>query len=343
MPVQSDPAYCSWNEEQPALHMPDTGHFSSPGAVTDALDNSQLKGRDPKTNSGTSKASVTHHKTPSNRDNHHTNNSHKDQNMEGTIPCRTDDANIITQIHPSCPPRHSDDPFYPNFDPVAVEEHSQRIASYWPHPTAQAMEEFPDFCKIYSVIKSFNLPNVLGARLTLKSGLNLDNWERLLQHYHDKEICAFLRYGWPLGYSNPEPPISVDTNHPSGRNHMDHVSTFIRTELQHQAIVGPFKDPPFFPWTRNNPIMSRPKKDSHQRRIIIDLTYPQDGSVNQGIDIHSILGRDISYTLPNIWDLTTHLQTLGAGGWVWKADLQRAYRQLRVDPPRHASGGQSLC
>lgn len=229
-------------------------------------------------------------------------------------------------------PDHTADPFFPTFDPVAVAQHSDRIASFWPHPTAQAMEECPEFCKTYSIIKSFNLPNVLGVRLTLKSGLNLSNWESQLHQYHEKEVCAFLCYGWPLGYSNPQPPTSVQENHPSGNNHMTHVNSFIHTELTHQAIVGPFKDPPFFPWTRNNPIMTRPKKDTQQRRIIIDLTFPQDEGVNQGIDIHSILGRDISYSLPNIWDLTTCLQTLGAGAWVWKADLQRAYRQLRVDP-----------
>lgn len=78
--------------------------------------------------------------------------------------------------------------------------------------------------------------------------------------------------------------------------------------------------------------MSRPKRDSMKRRIIIDLTFPGQDGVNEGIDIHSILGKDTSYSLPNIWDLTQHLKTIGKSAWIWKADLQRAYRQLRVDP-----------
>lgn len=78
--------------------------------------------------------------------------------------------------------------------------------------------------------------------------------------------------------------------------------------------------------------MSRPKKDSTKRRIIIDLTYPEGNGVNSGINIHSVLGKDISYKLPSIWDLVAHLQSLGPGAWIWVADLQRAYRQLRVDP-----------
>lgn len=78
--------------------------------------------------------------------------------------------------------------------------------------------------------------------------------------------------------------------------------------------------------------MSRPKKDSLRRRLIIDLTFPKGQAVNSGIDIHSVLGRDITYSLPSIWDLTAYLAKLGRGAWIWVADLQRAYRQLRVDP-----------
>lgn len=126
--------------------------------------------------------------------------------------------------------------------------------------------------------------------------------------------------------------MSVNHNHPSGENYKDHVNEFIRTELNHKAVVGPFTADPFTPWTRKSPIMSRPKKDSSKRRIIIDLTFPENEGMNGGIDIHSVLGRDISYTLPNIWDLTETLKGLGPNAWIWIADLQRAYRQLRVDP-----------
>lgn len=184
----------------------------------------------------------------------------------------TDPAPIVDT---SAPTTSGGDPFLPMFSPMAVAEHSERMASFWPYPTTKAMDEFTEFCKTYCIIKSFNLPNVLGARLTLKSGLNLEIWERLLIDYHDREICAFLRFVWPLGYSSTQPPTSADTNHPSGRNHMAHVKKFIDKELAHNAIVGPFQQAPFSPWTRNNPIMSHLKKESQERRIIIDLSFPR--------------------------------------------------------------------
>lgn len=221
--------------------------------------------------------------------------------------------------------------FTPQLDPTTVSEYSQRIENCWPHTTSQAHERFPEFCKTYQKIKSFNLPNALGAKITLPSGLNLRSWEHHLKAYHDKEICAYLRFGWPVGYAGNKPPVSVPHNHPSGNQFKSHVRDFISTELAHDALVGPFPDDPFTPWMRKSPIMSRPKKDSLKRRIIIDLTFPGDDGVNSGIDIHWILGKDTSYSLPNIWDLTQHLKVIGPGAWIWKADLQRAYRQLRVD------------
>lgn len=222
--------------------------------------------------------------------------------------------------------------FYPNFDTQELARHAQRITSFWPDPTEKAKAAFPQFCELYSKIKSFSTPNAVGARITLDSGLHLNKWEHRLAEYHDNEICAYLRYGWPVGYEGENPPQSVTHNHPSGDNFKSHVSEFINTECKHGAMLGPFKEDPFAPWFRKSPIMSRPKKDSVKRRIIIDLTFPEGAGVNNGINIHSVLGRDISYTLPNIWDLLEHIKTIGSNSWVWVADLQRAYRQLRVDP-----------
>lgn len=339
-PAKENSTSPALSHRQPEPHTPPTGPSTSPETanLTFGLPTRDTQGNTHRTNSGMNSQASVHTHSPSiqvsthqaSQPDHNRISEYKGQYGNITPPHNTlPPTPATTQVSIDLP---KEDPFFPTFDQKEVENHSQRIASIWPYPTPQAMEQFPEFCKTYCMIKSFNLPNVLGARLTLKSGLNLANWERHLRDYHDKEVCSFLRFGWPLGYSADSPPTSIPDNHPSGTNHMEHVNTFIQTELAHKAIVGPFKEPPFFPWTRNNPIMSRPKKDTQARRIIIDLTFPDERGVNQGIDIHSILGRDISYTLPNIWDLTTCLKDLGTGAWVWKADLQRAYRQLRVDP-----------
>lgn len=97
-------------------------------------------------------------------------------------------------------------------------------------------------------------------------------------------------------------------------------------------MVGPADDIPFIPWTRISPLMTCPKKESDNRRVIVDLSYPDGQAVNSGIDTADYLGSNISYTLPTISDLIAKLQQEGQGAHIWKADKARAYRQLRADP-----------
>lgn len=213
-----------------------------------------------------------------------------------------------------------------------LESLKRMFTNNWPEPTTLASHQDPIFCDIYNKVKAMNLPNALGARVPIPSGLNISAWIDLLQGYHDNQLCHYLAFGWPIGYYSTNVPLSVPTNHPSATAHPTHVHKFIETERQHQAIAGPFDAPPFTPWTRLSPLMSRPKKGSEERRIIVDLSFPHGHAVNTAIDITSYLGKDITYSLPTITDLITKLQLEGPGAYIWKADLARAYRQLRADP-----------
>lgn len=66
--------------------------------------------------------------------------------------------------------------------------------------------------------------------------------------------------------------------------------------------------------------------------MILDLSYPKGRSVNDGIAVDNHFGQDIPYTLPTINDFAQRLLTQGRDAFMWKADLSRAYRQLRADP-----------
>lgn len=202
----------------------------------------------------------------------------------------------------------------------------------WPQPTISALKDFPEFMHQYLKIRDTRLPNYKIARIPVNSGLNISQWEEALQNYHDFQICEHLKFGWPVGFLKPDPPVSVHVNHKSALDFPDQIQRFIQKELSHDALIGPFSEPPFFPWSRTSPLMTRPKKQSQDRRVIIDLSFPAPLDVNSGIDIRSILGHDTSYTLPTISDLITKLQLEGPGAYIWKADLSRAYRQFRIDP-----------
>lgn len=111
-------------------------------------------------------------------------------------------------------------------DPILRQE--KIIKSIWPHPTAAARLKAPVFCKLYDCIKAYNTPNYLGAKITIPSGLRLDEWFVALAHYQDKEICQYLQYGWPLGYHKDSPPVSLEENHQSALQHMDDVRAFVK-------------------------------------------------------------------------------------------------------------------
>lgn len=198
--------------------------------------------------------------------------------------------------------------------------------------SSEAIRIAPNFANIYQAVLKTGLPNFAAAKIPLQSGINVQQWKEALVAYHDQELIQFLDFGWPLGFYKKRPPVSVTVNHQSAKDHPEHVKAFIHNECELNALLGPFHSPPFEPWTRVSPMMTRPKKDSEARRVIVDLSFPAGADVNSGIDIDSFLGTNIRFTLPSIQDLITRLQLLGPNAQIWKADLSRAYRQLRIDP-----------
>lgn len=96
-------------------------------------------------------------------------------------------------------------------------------------------------------------------------------------------------------------------------------------------------------WVRLNPIPSRrtwrclqliqyPKKDSIERRVIVDVSFPEFGSVNDGISKDMYLGESVSVNYPTVDELIKLIKHKGKGCKIFKRDLKRAYRQLNVDP-----------
>lgn len=251
----------------------------------------------------------------------------------GCVPDIHTDEYTSTQLRriPGSSPEERSKASY-NLNGQPIVKYMEMISACWPTVSKVAQKAFPEFAELYNNIIAKAVPNFLGAKAPVKSGLQIQKWRDCLTDYHDSFLCDFLEFGWPLGYKAEGPPESVATNHPSAKAHMPHVTKFIQEELNHDALLGPFEEPPFKPWVRISPLMTRSKKDSLDRRIIVDLSFPPGLSVNDGIDPKDHFGNDITYSLPSIMDLVTHVKTQGKSCYLWKADLTRAYRQLRVDP-----------
>ena len=177
-----------------------------------------------------------------------------------------------------------------------------------------------------------DLPNAFGAKVPVATPLNIAAWDSRLQDYHDENVVKFLRYGWPINYTADKLPASSASNHPSAISFSEHVDFYIATELEHGAIAGPFHHNPLPRPLICSPLQTVPKRGSTKRRVVMDLSFPPSCSVNSGIPDNTYLHEHYKLRLPGIDRLCEFILQHGRGCLLYKLDLQRAYRQLPIDP-----------
>ena len=219
--------------------------------------------------------------------------------------------------------------YNPPHTPISYRD---KLNTIWPFTVSSEWAKNPDYKKLYDAVRRTALPNYIGARRPVVSGLKIQAWRTLLHDYHDKQLLDFLEFGWPADFTADLPPIPATDNHKESQDYKTHIKKYIQTELEHGALLGPFDRMPFQPWTQISPLMTRPKRNTDQRRVIVDLSYPGAASVNAGIKRAQYQGQPYTYTLPNILNLADEVTRLGRACYMWSADLARAYRQLRTCP-----------
>ena len=107
---------------------------------------------------------------------------------------------------------------------------------------------------------------------------------------------------------------------------------YINTEIQHKAIFGPYADKPYGASSHVSPFMSREKNNSQNRHIIIDLSWPEEASINYFTLPNIYLGTVYQIRYPTVDDITDHILSLQGPVKLYKIDLSCAFRQLRIDP-----------
>ena len=184
---------------------------------------------------------------------------------------------------------------------------------------------------IFDAVTASGKYNFAHARIRVPSGLNISQWRYALRNYADRAIVDYLAYGWPVNFDRSSLLISTPHNHPSADRYADDVEHYIDVERGHGALAGPFDGPPVY-GMNINPLMTRPKKDSRFRRVIMDCSWPKGAGVNDGIDTKQYIDGPATITLPTADYMADRLLNLGTGAYLYKTDLARGYRQLRVDP-----------
>ena len=185
--------------------------------------------------------------------------------------------------------------------------------------------------KIHNLVKESGVYNFWGCRIPIQNQLNVDEWSRQLCGYWDTQLIDLITYGFPLDFNRKSPLKWEDRNHKSALDHPIDVDAYLREEIQHGAIMGPYSVHPINE-SHFSPFMTREKANASHRRVIIDLSWPKDASVNLGVDKNSYLATDFLLNLPTVDHITSELKNIGRGAHLFKVDVSRAFRHVKIDP-----------
>ena len=93
-----------------------------------------------------------------------------------------------------------------------------------------------------------------------------------------------------MGHLETSVRSSTVRNHKGATNFSTYIHTYLRKEKSYHAVVGPFKANPFIEDMAISPLNSVTKKDSLERSVIVDLSFPEGFSVNDGISKRLVFG-----------------------------------------------------
>ena len=198
-------------------------------------------------------------------------------------------------------------------------------------PTSSPVNVNTDPLTLHRTIKASGKYNFKNCQINVKSQLNPDVWDSLLQGYWDSQLPLLIRFGFPLDFDRNSILESHSDNHTSAKNYPQDVQTYLEEEIQYNAILGPFDNPPLDD-LHTSPFMTREKSNSTNRRVIIDLSFPQGRSVNVGSAKDIYLGTPFALKLPTIDHITNRVRKLGKGCMIYKIDIKRAFRHVKLDP-----------
>ena len=188
----------------------------------------------------------------------------------------------------------------------------------------------PDILTAHKLIRQSGLPNFLGLRIPVRTNLNVNSWRHHLVDYFDQQLPDLIEFGFPLDFDRSRDLQITFVNHASARLYPDHVDKYIEEEVGFQAMLGPLDSKPFD--IHISPFMTRAKSDSESRRTIMDLCFPKGLSINDGVLKDTYLGTNFQMHYPSIDSIIRKLNKLGPSAQIFKVDISRAFRHIRIDP-----------
>ena len=184
-----------------------------------------------------------------------------------------------------------------------------------------------DPIKLYDITRDQNNFKFLTSQVQVP----LQFWQNLLADYSDQQLPFLIRYGFPLDFNGNSKLRKNIKNHMSAVAFPQDIEAYLQEEIQYGAIHGPFKEPPFGN-LHTSPFMTRDKPGAPHRRVIIYLSFPHGEAVNSNISKEPYLGTDFILTLPSIDTITNKVRKFGKGSLLYKIDISRPFRHVKIDP-----------
>ena len=191
-------------------------------------------------------------------------------------------------------------------------------------------DDIPHVLQAHQLIRDSKLQNFLHCRIPVQSGLNIKAWRHYLSSYWDQQLCDLLEFGFPLDFNRTCQLYSIEENHTSANEKMDDISKFLDEEMQYEAILGPF-DTKLIDM-HISPLLVRDKQNSTSKRTIMYLSWPKGASVYNGVAKDTYIGTTYELNYPSVDLITNSLRNLGPSTQIYKIDISRAFRQIRIDP-----------
>ena len=167
---------------------------------------------------------------------------------------------------------------------------------------------------------------------SIRTPLQIGQWERALVNHPDQEFVSFLlrgmRGGFRIGYNRRGHSCKpVSRNMQSARLNPQVVEEYLAKEASEGRVIGPL-DPTNYPQVQVSPFGVIPKPHQPGKwRLIVDLSSPEGQSVNDGI------AKDLcSVAYISVDDIAAVVLRLGRGAKLAKIDIRAAYRIIPVHP-----------
>ena len=140
-------------------------------------------------------------------------------------------------------------------------------------------------------------------------------------------ILQGIYQGFRIGFNRQTTvPRSSTRNHPSALACPDKTMAQLAEEIWSQRLLGPVNSTSTNP-PHVSPIGLIPKPHSDRFRLIVDLSHPQNHSINDGINsLHC------SLKYASVHDAVSFISALGPNTVLIKVDLKNAYRILPIHP-----------